>query len=407
MELNIPGVDRTEGGAPRVVSGLESLFGDAGLLSSLEDQVLGLLCNQASVDRSFAGAAQLFIADRGLDLRTLFGPQHGARGEKQDNMVESDDFIDPTCGITVHSLYGDHRKPTPQMLAGLDVLVVDLQDVGTRVYTFQSTLALVMQACRDTGTRVVLLDRPNPVGGVAVEGPLLDPDYASFVGLYPIPLRHGLTMGELARLYNDHFGIGCALDVIAAEGWTREMIFPDTGLPWVMPSPNMPAWDTALVYPGTVLLEGTTLSEGRGTTRPFHLAGAPLVDPVKLAERLGQEGLEGVTFRPASFEPTFQKWAGQLCGGVELHVTDPRVFRPVAATVALMVAIRDQRADRLGWREPPYEYEIEKMPIDILYGSPALRRHLGEGGGWRELAAGWRGDEEQFRELCQPFLLYH
>lgn len=406
MELNIPGVDRKES-APRVLTGLESLFGDAGLLSSLENKALGLLSNQASVNRRLNSAASLFIADRGLDLRALFGPQHGARGEKQDNMVESGDYIDPTCGLTVHSLYGAHRKPTPEMIAGLDVLVVDLQDVGTRVYTFQSTLALAMQACREVGVRVVVLDRPNPVGGEAVEGPQLDPQYASFVGLYPVPLRHGLTIGELARLYNDHFGIGCALDVIAAEGWRREMLFPHTGLPWVMPSPNMPAWDTALVYPGMVLLEGTTISEGRGTTRPFHLAGAPLLDPVKLAGKLEGEGLEGVIFRPASFEPTFQKWAGEVCGGVELHVTDPRLFRPVASAVALLAAIRDQRADRLGWREPPYEYETTKMPIDILYGSPELRRHLGEGGGWRRLADGWREGEESFLELRQSYLLYH
>lgn len=405
MELNIPGIDR-KGSPPRVVTGLESLFGDAGLLASLEGSALGLLANQASVDRRLNGAASLFIADRGLDLRALFGPQHGVRGEKQDNMVESEDFIDPACGLTVHSLYGAHRKPTREMLSGLDVLVVDLQDLGTRVYTFQSTLALAMQACREIGVRVVVLDRPNPVGGEVVEGPILDPDYASFVGLYPVPLRHGLTIGELARLYNDHFGIGCALDVIAAEGWRREMLFPDTGLPWVMPSPNIPTWDTALVYPGTVLIEGTTLSEGRGTTRPFHLVGAPLVDPLKLADRLREEGLAGVSFRPASFEPTFQKWAGEMCGGVELHVTDPRSFRPVAAAVALMAAIRDQRADRLGWQEPPYEYETEKMPIDILYGSPELRRHLGEGGGWRQLADGWREGEESFRELREPYLLY-
>jgi uncharacterized protein YbbC (DUF1343 family) len=406
MELNIPGVDR-KGAPPRVLTGLDSLFGDAGLLSSLENKTLGLLSNQASVNRRLNSAASLFSADRGLDLRALFGPQHGARGEKQDNMVESDDYIDTRCGLTVHSLYGAQRKPTPEMLAGLDVLVVDLQDVGTRVYTFQSTLALAMQACREVGVRVVVLDRPNPVGGEVVEGPQLDPEYASFVGLYPVPLRHGLTIGELARLYNDHFGIGCALDVIAAEGWRREMLFPDTGLPWVMPSPNMPGWDTALVYPGMVLLEGTTLSEGRGTTRPFHLAGAPLVDPLKLAGKLEGEGLEGVIFRPASFEPTFQKWAGEMCGGVELHVTDPRSFRPVASAVALLAAIRDQRADRLGWREPPYEYETEEMPIDILYGSPELRRQLGDGGDWRRLAEGWRAGEESFLELRRHFLLYH
>jgi uncharacterized protein YbbC (DUF1343 family) len=215
-----------------------------------------------------------------------------------------------------------------------------------------------------------------------------------------------LTIGELARLYNDHFGIGCALDVITAEGWRREMLFPDTGLPWVMPSPNMPSWDTALVYPGTVLIEGTTLSEGRGTTRPFHLVGAPLLDPQKLADRLNGEGLEGVFYRPSSFEPTFQKWAGELCGGVELHLTDPAAFRPVASAVALMAAVRDQRADRLGWREPPYEYETVKMPIDILYGSPDLRRRLDGGGDWRDIVETWREGEESFRELRQDYLLY-
>ena len=289
-------------------------------------------------------------------------------------MVESDHYLDSVTGLPVHSLYGEVRKPTPAMLDGIDALIFDLQDVGTRVYTFIWTMALAMEACAEEGVRFVVLDRPNPIGGIALEGPLPRPGYESFVGLHPIPLRHGLTCGEMARWLKEERGIGCDLAVIPMRGWERDMLWPDTGLPWVMPSPNLPAPDSCLVYPGMVLLEGTNLSEGRGTTRPFEIFGAPWLDPEALTSRLVRACLPGVRFRPCHFEPTFQKHARRLCGGAQLHVADHHSFEPVRTAIEILVAARELAPRDFSWREPPYEYEETLPPIDILWGSPALAR---------------------------------
>ncbi len=313
------------------------------------------------------------LRESGFRLGALFGPQHGARGEKQDNMIESDFYVDAQSGLPVHSLYGEVRKPTPAMLEGLEVLFFDLQDVGVRVYTFVWTMALAMEACAEAGVRFVVLDRPNPVGGNVVEGAVLRTGYESFVGLHPIPLRHGLTAGELAMWLNDVRGIGCELEVIPMEGWRRQMLWEDTGLPFVLPSPNLPTTTSCDVYPGTVLFEGTNLSEGRGTTRPFELIGAPYIDPDSLAKAVAPEHLRGARLRPCWFEPTFQKYQGEICGGVQIHITDRGVFRPVTTAVALMKAAKEQAPDAFGWRHPPYEYEGRLMPIDILWGHNALR----------------------------------
>jgi uncharacterized protein YbbC (DUF1343 family) len=339
-------------------------------------------------------------------VRALFGPQHGARGEKQDNMIESAHYVDARTGLPVHSLYSEVRKPTPEMLAGLDALLFDLQDVGVRVYTFSWTMALSMEACAEAGVRFVVLDRPNPVGGVRVEGPVLREGFESFVGLHPIPLRHGLTTGELASWLNEARGIGCDLEIVPMEGWRRSMTWRDTRLPYVLPSPNLPTPDSCAVYPGMVLVEGTNLSEGRGTTRPFELVGAPWLDPQALADRLEAADLAGVRVRPCSFEPTFQKHSGAVCGGVQLHVVDADAFAPVRTAVELFRAARALAPDAFAWRSPPYEYEERLSPIDILWGHDGLRTGVDAGRSADQILAGVDRECAAFREAVRPHLLY-
>ena len=369
-------------------------------------QRIGLVANPASIDGRFRHAADRLRESVDATLVALFGPQHGFRSNLQDNMIETPHAHDGRRGVPVYSLYSDIREPTEAMLRDVDVLVVDLQDVGTRVYTFIYTMANCMRAAARHGVRVVVCDRPNPIGGTEVEGSLLRPEWTSFVGQFPIPLRHGLTIGELARLFNDEFGIGCALDVVALEGWQREMYHNETGLPWIIPSPNLPTLDSAIVYPGAVLFEGTTLSEGRGTTRPFELIGAPWIDGERLADAMNQRGLPGVHFRAVFFEPTFQKHARETCGGCQIHVTNRRVFKPVRTAVELLAEFQRQAPERFAWRQPPYEYETTKEPIDILYGSDGLRRTVDGGGTVASLIESWSEDEDRFRAQRERYLLY-
>jgi uncharacterized protein YbbC (DUF1343 family) len=292
------------------------------------------------------------------------------------------------------------------MLSLIDVLVIDIQDVGARIYTFIYTMANCLAACARAGVKVIVCDRPNPIGGVAVEGPMLEPGYESFVGQYPIPMRHGMTTAELAQFFNAEFGLGAELEVVRMQGWSREMYFDETGVPWIMPSPNMPTLDTAIVYPGTVLFEGTMLSEGRGTTRPFELIGAPWLDGEALAARLNEAGLAGAYFRPAVFEPTFQKHARSTCGGCQIHVLDRNAFAPVAAAVAVLREAYALAPDKFKWRDPPYEYEHDKIPIDILAGSPALREQIEKQVPLREISDSWRAGEADFKERRAAYLLY-
>jgi uncharacterized protein YbbC (DUF1343 family) len=367
---------------------------------------VGLVCNPASIDGRLTHTADRLHADPDVTLAALFGPQHGFRSDLQDNMIETPHGQDRRRQVPVFSLYSDTREPTADMLAGLDLLVIDLQDVGTRVYTYIYTMANCLRAAARHGLPVVVCDRPNPIGGDQVEGASLQTAWSSFVGQYPIPMRHGMTIGELARLFNQAFGIGATLDVVPLDGWRRSMYFDETELPWVIPSPNLPTLDSAIVYPGAVLIEGTNLSEGRGTTRPFELIGAPWIDGERLAAALNAKGLPGCHFRPVFFEPTFQKHARQTCGGCQIHVTDRRTFQPLRAAVELIDEFRREDPSRFAWREPPYEYEHEKEPIDILYGSDRLRRTLDEGGSLAALIESWGADEEQFRRLREPHLLY-
>jgi uncharacterized protein YbbC (DUF1343 family) len=367
---------------------------------------VGIVCNHASVDRGFAHVIDRLAGADQVTLAAIFGPQHGFRSDVQDNMIETPHQRDASRRVPIYSLYSETREPTAEMLRGLDVLVIDLQDIGARIYTYIYTMANCLRACGRHGVKAIVCDRPNPINGIDVEGALLVPEFASFVGLFPIPMRHGMTIGELAQLFNDRFALGADLQVVTMEGWQREMFADESGVPWVIPSPNMPTLDTAIVYPGTVLFEGTMLSEGRGTTRPFELVGAPHVDAERFAREMNALGLPGVYFRPAVFEPTFQKHAKQTCGGCQIHVTDRRAFKPVLTGAALIQMFRRLDPQNFAWRQPPYEYEHEKLPIDILAGSDRLRNQIEGDLPPQQIAESWRGDEEEFRRIRKPYLLY-
>jgi uncharacterized protein YbbC (DUF1343 family) len=386
----------------RVQLGLERLLDSP----VLDGKAVGLVCNPASVDGELQHAADRLSAHAHVQLAALFGPQHGFRSDVQENMIETGHARDDIRRVPIYSLYSETREPTADMLRGVDVLVIDLQDVGTRIYTYVHTMANCLRAARRHGVKAIVCDRPNPIGGIAVEGPMLAAGFESFVGLYPTPMRHGMTIGELARLFNDHFGIGADLEVVAMGGWRREMYHEATGLPWVLPSPNIPTVDTAVVYPGTVLLEGTNVSEGRGTTKPFELIGAPWVGAERFAESMNRLELPGARFRPAVFEPTFHKHAGASCGVCQIHVQDRAAFRAVLTGVALTAGFRAADPARFRWRDPPYEYERDKLPFDILAGSSRLREEIERGAAAREIAGSWQPGVEEFMRVRDRFLLY-
>ena len=367
---------------------------------------IGLLSNPASVDRRFRHARDLIHSRFPGKLNALYSPQHGFFAEKQDNMIESNHGVDPVLGIPLFSLYGETRIPTKEMLDPIDILVIDLQDAGTRVYTFIYTMSLCLEAARAFGKKILLLDRPNPINGVMVEGNGLSSECTSFVGRYPIPMRHGLTIGELSLLFNTHCGIGCDLDVIPMTGWRRHMYFQDTGLPWVAPSPNLPTPVSAMVYPGQVLWEGTNVSEGRGTTQPFEMFGAPFVDTGKILSALGGNRLPGVILREHAFEPTFNKWKGTLCRGFQIHITHPFEYHPYITSLKLLQAIRLHHKDSFEWKRPPYEYEHERLPMDLIIGSSEIRRHLENFDGVDEIEASWKEGLEAFVEVSREFHLY-
>ncbi len=369
---------------------------------------VGLVANPTTVDPDLNHAADLLHRHPEVDLRCLFGPEHGLRGSAQD-MVEVADDTDPATGLPSVSLYGatfDSLAPTPEQLEDLDILLFDIQDVGARYYTYAATMALCMRAARKCGVRVVVLDRPNPIGGTAVEGGGLDEGLENFCGLYPVPQRHGMTLGELARLYNETFGIGSELDVVTCEGWRRSAYYDQCGLPWVMPSPNMPTPDTALVYPGMCLLEGTNLSEGRGTTRPFELFGAPFIDGASLAEELRRQDLPGVLFRPCVIEPAFHKFKGERCGALQLHVSDRQAFEPYRTGLAVLVAVRKLWPESFAWRTEPYEFRDDVPAIDLLTGRPAVRQAIDRGIGLDEVARIACGGVEVYGAGRDKALLY-
>jgi uncharacterized protein YbbC (DUF1343 family) len=377
----------------------------------LRGRSVGIVCNPASIDANFRHIVHRAEASD-VTVTAIFGPQHGLNSDLQENMIETAHGA-TTIGtvrrreVPVYSLYSETREPTADMLRGLDALVIDLQDVGTRIYTYIYTMANCLRAGARHGLPIIVCDRPNPIGGVAVEGPMLEPGYESFVGQFPIPMRHGMTIGELAVLFNDHFGIGAKLEVVCMRGWDRADYMDDADMPWVLPSPNIPTLDAAITYPGTVLFEGTNVSEGRGTTKPFELLGAPWVrDADAFADALNAEQMPGVHFRAHAFEPVFHKGAGRTCGGVQMHIVHRRQVRAVETGVVLIDAFRRADPSAFAWREPPYEYEYVKPPIDILFGSDRLRKALEAGVSPRELADGWLPGVAEFMKLRERFLLY-
>ncbi len=367
---------------------------------------IGLLCNQASTDRAYVHTRDLLHGAYPGQLSCILSPQHGFFAEKQDNMIESGHAVDSVTGVPVYSLYGETRKPTAEMLADLDVIVVDIVDVGTRVYTFMYTLAYVLEAAREYGKMVVVLDRPNPIGGADIEGNILEDDVSSFVGMYPIPMRHGLTFGELGAFFNQEFGIGADYHVVAMEGWQRSMHFPDTGVPWVFPSPNMPDYMASLTYPGQVIWEGCNISEGRGTCFPFTLFGAPWVNQNEVLKFVEKTPLPGCVLRPLQFEPTFNKHMGKVCRGFQLHVTDVKAFNPYRTALTFLQAFINLYPE-FSYKEPPYEYEFEKLPMDLILGSKGLRKRLETTEPMLDIEQSWQEDLAAFDDRRKPYFLYN
>jgi uncharacterized protein YbbC (DUF1343 family) len=386
----------------RVLPGLRRLLDRPEPLRGLR---VGLVVNPSSITPDLEHASVALSGRRGVKVTALFGPEHGVAADAQD-LVEVGHSRDRETGLPVYSLYGETRVPTPEMLAGVDAMVYDVQDAGSRYYTFVYTMLHVMEACARERKRVVVLDRPNPIGGDAVDGNVLDPAYRSFVGMHPLAVRHGMTSGELALLFREELALDVDLHVVPMRGWRRAMAYEDTGLPWVMPSPNIPTVDTAFAYPGGCLVEGTNLSEGRGTTRPFELVGAPWLDGHALARALEKERLPGVGFRAAAFTPTFQKHAGELCHGVQVHVLDRRRFPAFLTYLLLIQHARRQDPGRFAWRDPPYEYEHVRLPIDILCGTDRIRKAIEAGVSPKRLVPGWRKERAGFLRRRARQLLY-
>jgi uncharacterized protein YbbC (DUF1343 family) len=384
--------------------GIESLLDDQ--IELIRGQRVAIVCNQASVLPDFRHVADVFASNSDFTLSTLFGPQHGIRGDVQDNMIETEHATDSRTGLPIYSLYSETREPTEEMLREVDTIVFDMQDVGCRIYTFAYTMANCMRAAKKYGKRVVVCDRPNPITGVGVEGSVTETAFTSFVGQFEIPTRHGMTLGELAKMFNEHFGIGCDLTVVKMDGWKREMWFEETRLPWILPSPNIPTVDTCVVFPATVYLEGTELSEGRGTTKVFEINGAPFIDSYKWAAALRDFNFPGVAFRECYFQPTFQKWAKQTCGGVQIHVTDREAFTPVVVGIAMVKTAYDLYPDKFEWKRDAYEYEFGKNPFDVVAGTDKIRKQIEAGASMDEITAAWEPRFSEFLEVRKEFLLY-
>ncbi len=388
----------------KVLTGLDNLH--IKVWKNLKGYRLGLLANQASLDSRLNPARDIISELLPGQLKVIFGPQHGYGGQDQDNMQETDHTQDNKLGIPVFSLYSEAREPMPYMLEEIDILVIDLQDVGTRVYTFASTMLNCLRAMAERGKKVLILDRPNPLGGEVVEGNILRSELYSFVGPYKIPMRHGLTMGELALLFNKVFALDCDLEIIPLTDWNRKMLWNDTGLKWLMPSVNMPLPETAFVYPGQVIWEGTNLSEGRGTCRPFEIFGAPFLDPDAILKNLQCEAVKGCILREYLFIPTFNKWKGKLCRGFMIHIIDPQQYRPYLTSLAILQVIIKLYPDDFAWTRPPYEYEYIKKPIDLIIGDADIRSKLEKGNSITEIKRGWKSELEAYIEWRKPFLLY-
>lgn len=368
---------------------------------------IGFLCNQASVNRDLKHASELVLEKSlKLNISCFIGPQHGIRGEKQDNMVESDDFKDPRTQIPVYSLYGASRKPTSNILNSLDTFVIDLQDIGCRIYTFMYTMLYCMEAAKEHNKKVVILDRPNPIGGEQVEGNILDMDFSSFVGLFPMTTRHGMTMGELALMFNEELKIYCDLEIIQMRGWKRDLDPENWGRPWIPPSPNIPTAQSAQTFSGTVHFEGTNVSEGRGTTMPFLYIGAPFINSDELAVKMNKLKLPGVYFRPIYFQPTFHKGKDEVCGGVHIHVLNRTKYNSFEGGIHLLSTIAQLYPNSFKWKQPPYEYEFDKMPIDLITGTDELRKIVDSKESPKQFLKRSREDVLAFKKIRKKYLIY-
>jgi uncharacterized protein YbbC (DUF1343 family) len=391
---------------PKVQAGIDILLEEKAKI--LQGRNVGLLAHPASVTYDLRHTVGELASQPGIKLCALFGPEHGIGGEYQDQEEAREEAYGDIT-VPVYSLYkaeSDSLRPSQEIVKGIDVFVIDLQDIGIRYYTFIYTLSYCMEVCRDAGVEVVVLDRPNPLGGETLEGNLVEEGFHSFVGRYPIPVRHGMTIGELARMFNEAFGIGCSLRVIPMKGWKRWMWYDHTGLPWVMPSPNMPTLDTATVYGGSCLFEGTNISEGRGTTRPFETLGAPWVEPERFCQRMNTMELPGVRFRPCRFSPFFHKWARRPCGGVQIHVTDRQKFQPFLTGIHLLQSIYQCWPGEFSWRKGPYEFEAERLAIDLLAGGKWLREAVERDISLDRFYLDWKESLDTFGNIRKKYLLY-
>ncbi len=388
-----------------VITGLESILNE--FPAKLKGKRIGILCHASSITKDFGHISDIFFKRNDCSLAALFGPQHGIHGQTQDNMIEWQSQRHPEFNIPLHSLYGKYRKPTPEMLNDIDVFLIDLQDVGARLYTYIWTIKLCMEACAEAGIPVWLLDRPNPVGRLPFDGPVLKKEYFTFVGGASIPLCHRMTLGEMAVWIKEKYYPGCDLNVVWMKNWKRASLFSDTGLPWVLPSPNIPSLQTALVYPGTVLIEALNLSEGRGTTIPFELFGAPFINSERLKKNLDARQIGGCAFRSHDFIPTFHKFHGELCYGFQIHITDIDRFKPVATALEIFDAIIETSdADALRFKQPPYEYEYNLMPFDILSGDSGMRETLISRNNIKIEKERWSHEIDEFKKEFRQIAVY-
>jgi uncharacterized protein YbbC (DUF1343 family) len=388
-----------------VVTGLEAILNN--FPSAFKGRRIGILCHAPSITKNFEHIADIFFERNDCRLTAIFGPQHGIHGQTQDNMIEWLSQRHPVYNIPLYSLYGEHRKPSPEMLENIDILIIDLQDVGARLYTYIWTVKLCMEACTEAGIPVWILDRPNPVGILDFDGPVLKKEYFTFVGGASIPLCHRMTMGEMALWIREKHNPDCNLNIVWMKNWKRSSLYSETGLPWVLPSPNMPTLQSAVVYPGTVLIEALNLSEGRGTTIPFELFGAPFINEEKLKKNLDKRNIGGCAFRIHSFIPTFHKFRGELCNGLQIHVTDIRRYKPVCTALEIFDAIIETSADgALKFNPPPYEYEYSLMPFDILSGDSGMRESLLNRTDIRMEKERWSYEIEEFRKEFREIAVY-
>ncbi len=388
-----------------VLTGLEIILNH--FPSSLKGKRIGILCHAASITKDFRHITNIFAERTDCRLSAIFGPQHGIHGQTQDNMIEWQSEKHPVFDVPLYSLYGEHRKPTPEMLQNIDVLLIDLQDVGARLYTYIWTAKLCMEACSEANIPVWVLDRPNPIGIIPLDGPVLKEEYFTFVGGASIPLCHRMTIGEMALMIKDKYNPKCDLRIVEMKNWHRSSLYIETGIPWVLPSPNMPTPNTAIVYPGTVLIEALNLSEGRGTTIPFELFGAPFIDAEKLKRNLDSRKIKACAFRVHNFIPTFNKFSGELCQGLQIHVTDPKQYAPVGTALEILDAIiQTSLPGSLTFNQPPYEYENKLMPFDILSGDSGMRDILINRKSIKIERERWSTENEEFKKEFRQFALY-